>query len=130
MARMGWREPNRARWVGIRPAHEGEQVTRYDGVANGTKVMYTVPVGRVLYLCSVSGGLAVVAPGSALMALQSGGISYYIFAVYHVQTAIGISVPFGVCFPIPLEVPSGNTVVLYSDAAGLSIHGSFFGWVQ
>ena len=130
MARMGWREENRARWVGIRPAHEGEQVTRYDSMVNGTKVIYTVPAGKTLYLCNVAGGLTGAATGNACMALQSGGDNYYNLAQYRVQTAVGISAPFAVSFPIPIEVPAGDTIVLFSSAANLKIAGSFFGWIQ
>ena len=127
---MLWREANRCRWVGIRPAHEGEQVTAYDTAANQTKILYTVPAGKTLYLCSASGGLAKAAAGNARMALQSGGVTYYTFAEYRVHTAVGISAPFGVCFSIPIEVPSGDTIILYSAVADLIIVGSFFGWVQ
>ena len=130
MARMGWREPNRARWVGIRPAHEGEQVAAYDFVVNGTKVIYTVPAGKTLYLCNVVGGLAAVEVGNARMTLRSGGVDYYNFAEYRVHSASGVTVPFGVSFPIPLEVPPGDTIILYSSADNLIIIGSFFGWVQ
>ena len=130
MSRMLWREANRCRWVGIRPAHEGEQVTGYDFAANQTKVIYTVPAGKTLYLCNVAGGLAAVVVGNACMILRSGGDNYYILAQYRVQSAAGISAPFGVSFPIPIEVPAGDTIVLFSSAANLKIAGSFFGWVQ
>ena len=129
MAKMSWREANRCRWVGIRPAHEGEQVTAYDTAANQTKILYTVPAGKTLYLCNVAGGLTGAAAGNACMALQSGGDNYYILAQYRVQSAAGISAPFGVSFPIPIEVPAGDTIILYSSAANLIIYGSFFGWV-
>jgi len=51
MAVAKFREPNRARWVGIRPGHDGEQVVKHGWAVNvGTFLFYTVTAGKVLLL--------------------------------------------------------------------------------
>jgi len=54
MALMNFREPNQVKWVGVRPAHNGEQINIGNFVVNGAVTLYTVPAGKILLLIEIS----------------------------------------------------------------------------
>ena len=130
MARMGWREANRARWVGIRPAHEGEQVVARSSHENSTVVLYTVPAGRTLYLCGANLGVRATAAGYVLISIYTDlGAVYWEFLYYGFPAAGGAG-SYVFPFSPPLELPSGYTVKDVSSAPGLWTVGAIWGWVE
>jgi len=72
MALMKFREPNQVRRVGVRPAHDGTQVLERGSADNATVVLYTVPAGKVFYLCHAWLNVQGVAAGSVYLAIYDG----------------------------------------------------------
>ena len=125
-----WREPNAARWVGVRPAHNGEQIALEVAATNAIVIVYTVPAGKVLYLVE-----------AMLWSLNNSGIKKlyirdaadamwrhlcYIVAL----SAAGVpNADHWNAWP-PLEVPAGYDVCVSGSAAGITGNGAIFGWVE
>ena len=130
MAKMRWRESNRCRWVGIRPAHQGEQVSAFGLVSNGTQIIYTVPVGKTFYLCAWIHDVYMGAAGNGqLLVYTDGGVLTYRLGI-GAGTVLGVTHRLsGSCWP-PMEFPAGYTVRLSSAAALVDSYGSIYGWVQ
>lgn len=130
MAMMHFREPNQVKWVGVRPGHNGEQIIKQTNVANGTVVVYTVTVGKTLYLCTAE--LAYVAVGAARAELwvESGGGVYLAGLLMLVGQAAVVGDPHIITFWPPLEVPSQYVIKLRSWAAAPQVYGMIYGWEE
>lgn len=130
MALMSFREPNQVKWVGVLPGHNGEQVTAVGTANNNTSIIYTVPVGRTLYLCAVSISSNHAGAGSGSVWLETAGavLVYGFCSLLNVAGGGGSggSAPF---YP-PMEVSSGHVFKVNSTIAGLNIYGSIFGWIE
>ena len=127
MARMGWRENNRAKWVGIRPGHYGTAVDLYNTMSNGERIVYTVPAGHVLYISEVT----FTSMGTAAGALSNARIKtdadvFWLALVEHLYGAAG-QLSTSRTFFQPMEVPAGYTVEICSTNANslgiLCLHG-------
>lgn len=124
-------EDNQARWVGVRPAHKGEQVDGYAVAQAALTVLYTVPAGQVLLIDWVSFA-GVWSAGGGIQ----GWIGIYtavpavdhIFYFAHANIASGAFADSGNFWP-PYEVPAQYSVRVYSAAAAMSAFGSFKGIV-
>lgn len=130
MAKMLWREPNEVMWRGWRPAHKGTQVASRDSVEGGTKLVYTVPAGQTLYLVHAQ----TLALGGALglysSYIRNAADALWFYLTYG-GTAAGFAYFNGPFAPaIPLEVPSGYDLCIWSNAVGMLAEGAFFGWVE
>ena len=125
-----WRESNRLRWVGVRPAHEGTQVVGRGGGENSEVICYTVPAGYVFFLCgiiptfstSTSGRYGEVRVYSDVPAL-----AYRLFGIL----AYGLT---EVCAPMsyypPLELPAGYTLRTFSSGLASECYCAYNGWIE
>ena len=129
MARMGWREANRARWVGIRPAHEGTQIWGLGVANNNTVAIYTVPAGRVLYLARAALlKYDNVSVASWLGVRDAGDVLVHYLCSLRYQADQTVTSPSAEYFP-PLEIPAGYDLAVYSSVV-TNVYGSYFGWLQ
>jgi len=130
MALMRFREPNQVKWVGTRPGHNGTQISKHDYASNNTIAIYTVPAGKVCYLCSVGMYHAVNVTERGYLAIYDAvpvvdiilQMQHYIVNVTHPSC-------FSSFWP-PLEIPSGYAIKVVSDAAGGGIYAAIHGWVE
>jgi len=127
---MGWREANRARWVGIRPAHEGTQVFGNGMAQNSTVILYTVPVGKRFYLTGFHAAASPVDPGFGWLAVFNAAAVQQ-FSLYTMSAAcagLGFGVAVGLTFP--LELAAGESLRISSSARNFYVHGSVWGWLE
>ena len=130
MALMEFREKNRVKWVGVRPAHDGEEVAVNKLVTNTFGDVYVVPAGKTLHLISVSLGFSAIATGlvSVYLRPSAGGATYYFF-----ESSIVVALPVQseqwYAYP-PLELSAGDSVRVSSGVAGLTVRASIFGWIE
>ena len=127
MSLVRFGEQNRSRWIGVRPGYEGEQVKGAGSVVNTTGTVYTVPAGKVLLLFWAALNLTVAGVGRGRFYHASGGATVGDFLYLHVLTAVGAVHPAIITFPVPYEIPPGDTLVIASSTATLTARGSFGG---
>ncbi len=121
-----WREPNMARWVGIRPGHGGVQVSGASSKANGYETLYTVGAGKILLIFSWYLSSASSAAGGSSFYIRDGAAAEVHRLCRHGFLAAGVLSNSGERF-IPYEVPAGYTLDLYTSAATISAYGGFDG---
>jgi len=130
MAYMGFREPNQVKWVGSRPAHNGEQVFTQIYAESETAIVYTVPAGKVLYLISVELGYRGIAAGRSIIRVRDATDVTVVDMLYdYLQDGSKGDAKTRYFYP-PLEIPAAYDIVIISTVAGLLIQGSIFGWVE
>jgi hypothetical protein len=130
MALMGFRESNQVKWVGVRPAHRGEQVVKSSSAQNATVIIHTVTAGKTLFLCSVFlraywnvvGNSHPLAVRNAADVIQYTLLDMLAPAVGHGE----VSRAFGP----PLEIPAGYDITIVSAGVGDIMLGSIFGWEE
>lgn len=124
---MSWREPNRARWVGVRPGHDGDMLVKAGTAVNGTTIVYTVPVGKVLLVVAFTMYLTVGGAGAVTGFLNRAGEDAFCLGRLFQNTAAGWQPHVNGNFPIPFELDAGDTVSIVSSAVtitgGLTVFG-------
>jgi hypothetical protein len=130
MALMLFREPNQARWGGVRPAHRGTQVEKSNSVTNGTIIVHTVTAGKTLFLCTVVvefrfGGLAA---WDFLAVRNEADVFQYYIARLRDNTAgtVGLVIPY---WP-PREISAGYDIYLTSSGVNNDMAADIFGWEE
>ena len=121
-----WREGNRARWVGIRPGHNGEQVQGSGSKSNGYDTLYTVGAGKVLFVFNWWMTTYATGAGSGYIMVRDTVPAVVAVFCRHAYTAAGSLSTCSGRF-VPWEVPEGYTVEVYSSAAVVSAYGGFDG---
>jgi len=130
MSLMGFREPNYALRVGIRPGHDGTQVVATETCDNSTVIVYTVTSGKVLYLCEGMLSIPSLVTGKAVLALRDTGDNFW-RSLCRIRAAAATTVQANhVNFWPPLEVPSGYDIYITSTQPGLTILGEIHGWEE
>ena len=123
-----WREPNAARWVGVRPAHNGVQVTARATKAGGSQIIYTVPADKILYLIWVYlWGASTSGVGDIFLRDAEDTLVMYLAAWVDTAGSGKGGTMFQPAFP--LEVPEGYDIVLEAGA-GTTFSGEMFGWLE
>jgi len=127
---MRWREANRARWVGIRPAHEGTQVFGNGETNNATAIIYTVPVGKTFYLTGFHASVSPIAGGFGWLAVFNAAAvqQLLLYTMSAACAGLGFGVAVGLTFP--LELAAGESLRIYSSALNFYVHGSVWGWLE
>lgn len=125
-----WREDNRQRWVGIRPAHNGVQVVSIASASNNVQILYTVPAGKVLYLVTdyLESYLTVAGRSSILYITNSLDVLWY-YLILHMTPNSGSFYDRITRFH-PLEVPEGYKIKCSTDIVGNGNNGGIEGWVE
>ena len=117
MAQTKHREPNRARWVGVRPAHDGEQIAESAAATNvQTTIIYTVPAGYILLLFQWSLDCAGAATNTSSFLVRNASdvIQYNLWTAYFV--AAGRAALSSGLF-VPIEITAGFDVVVSNTVA-------------
>ena len=130
MAVMGFREPNRARWVGVRPAHDGAEVYNKADATNATVVVYTVPAGKVLHLTSLHVcSRATLAAGEVIVDIRNAAHVIQVSPFDHYYAAVG-QMSDDISFWPPMELPAGWEIAVRSTNA--NSWGCLFvrGWIE
>jgi len=130
MARMGWRENNRAKWVGIRPGHYGTAVDLYESMSNGELIAYIVPAGYVLYISELTFTSRGTAAGAYCNARIKTDADVVLLAlIEHSYAAAGQLSTSRTFFP-PMEVPAGYTVGIRSTSDKSTGILCLHGWID
>lgn len=130
MGLMQFREGNKVKWVGVRPAHRGEQVVKsVDNVTNTTTILYTVTAGKVFCLCSARiNGYATTTGVIKLLVRDADDTIQYTIMRWQ-QVATSSKLEWGSFWP-PLEIPADYDVCLLSSSNNCYVHGFIFGWEE
>lgn len=131
MAVAVYHEDNQAKWVGVRPAHGGVQVSVAIANTIGDHAdEYTVDDGKVLLINAVTWGIRKLNTTAYLFAIQlttAGNVVQ--FNVVH-ATASAIEPQTGsVAFPLPYELIAGYKVRSYSTNGNLQVYGGIHGFL-
>jgi len=130
MALMKFREGNRVKWIGSKPGHDGTQVFTSFPATNATAIVYTVPVGSVLYLVESFLGVTAIAAGYVVLQIQNAGGAFVRHLCFiQVGAAAPVHDSHFTAWP-PVELPAGFTIRVQSSAVGLTAYGAIFGWVE
>ena len=130
MSAMNFREPNQVKWVGVRPAHNGEQLAINNNAQGTTITMYTVPTDQVAFVdlmvvtldCNAANHI------SGVYVEDSGGtIIYRIIGTYVRDISTRV---YPISFYPPLELPSGYQIIISSDSSDLITRVFIHGWVE
>ena len=130
MALMKFREANQVLWRGVRPGHNGTQVSADKDVTNAIAIIHTVTAGTTFHLCTLcfSRDSNIAGVGYLFYRDAADLNPVYFFA----QVGI-INVPTAVAplyFWPPLELPAGYDVCVRAVGAGLIVRGYVFGWEE
>jgi len=134
-------EVNQFKWVGVRPVlpyeaipifqdiPEGAQkVWAYGWAENNRTIIYTIPTGKKLCLCTAILMLRVNADGYGnLHVRDTDDVAQYSIFIANRQTGNGAS--FSVTFPVPLEIEAGWTINVYSSAPSFYSYGFICGYL-
>ena len=124
------REGNKARWVGVRPAHNGDQVAVSGTADHSTVVIYEVPAGKVFCLTSWTLASDNNLTGRGTLTVRDDD-NVTVFDIAQLLTITGQqpSHANGIFTP-PLEVPEGWDIALISDIANSAFRSTILGWVE
>ena len=130
MAKMAWREANQARWVGVRPAHNGTIFSAYNAVANATAIVFTVPAGNTAYLFYLDAhAVHTNAEDSCTIWIRDTADVLWAYLATTYQSAAG-SFHWAVSFPFPIEIPAGYDICITSNAPSANIRCVLWGWLE
>ena len=128
MAVMAFREPNRARWVGVRPGHDGTQVVKYARAENATVIIHTVTAGKTLFLCGLMGSVFDNGGGQHTVVFVRDGADVFKYYLYWGENNASAGEPFSKSYWPPIEIPAGYDVCAQSTAAAHYINAIIDGW--
>ncbi len=114
-----WNEDNQVKYVGIRPGYTGDHLTAYDSANNGTVVIYTVPVGKILLLFNsrLSGEGSIIGGGAVLLWLTN-AVPANLYLIEHLPFTGTLShTVIGHSRFVPIPCPAGYTITVASPAA-------------
>lgn len=130
MAHSLFREPNQVKWVGIRPAHNGERITA-EGIATNTTVdVYSIPIGKTLFLTwsSLSGR----SNTSATLLLEvTDNLNNHLFTLHQGRTPSGgAGFDSDTALFYPIEIDGDNKIRVNSSSIALDATGAIYGWIE
>jgi hypothetical protein len=127
---MKWREGNRAKWMGFRPAHDGVQVSKSGHTDNVLLIVHTVTAGKTLHITNLiaGGNSGGVASGSNIYVRDTADAVVY----YFVQQSTPANSNFLISLSLfhPIEVPSGYDICIISSAATARTDLYLHGWEE
>ena len=124
------REPNRVKWVGVRPGHEGTQIVKANHTGPGLAIIHTVTAGKTFFLTGVScysHAGAAIAIGSVAV---RNGADVYQYALIGLGAPINNRVGAAISLWPPIEIPAGWDVYVDCGGAGSDNSGTVFGWEE
>ena len=114
------REPNRVKWIGVRPGHNGEQVLEHGEAIGATVVLYTVPATKILLLFGFTCGMSCSANGVGTLGIYTDVPvlhRYLFFSSVQANNAVAGCRDYS----IPIEIPAGYSIRAISAAATLGV---------
>lgn len=130
MSEMEFRESNQALWRGVRPGHNGVQVVANNNANNDTIEIYTVSIGKILYLTTLSWGTDPNAEGRGLIRVRNTTdvLQYDIVDIYSrgANPCFSGSIPFNP----PLEIPERWDIVVTSTVTSFVMFCFIHGWEE
>ena len=130
MALMLFRERNKAKWVGIRPAHDGTQVYAASSAVNTTTTLYTVPAGKTLFLTFAQLTREGTGTGFTSLAIYD-GVGALVATILISNAIANATMSEAASFEMdPWEVPEGYTVGVRSSAANTTARACIKGRIE
>lgn len=130
MSLMSFREYNRAKWIGVRPGHNGIQIVANGaGVVDETTVIHTVSASKVLYITSWWLSCFASAAGTANFFINDTDPALF-YRICRFEDDGAFCLALSGNFWPPLEVSSSYTVSIHSNSADLEAAGGFVGWEE
>jgi hypothetical protein len=124
------REPNRVKWVGVRPGHDGTQVVKDDYTSTGAAILYTVTALKTLYLTHLtmeaSTGAAI--SGADMWVRNAADVIQYYLS--RQRLAVSRETIFSTSFRPPIEIPAGWDIVIGVGAVTAAVYGFIHGWEE
>lgn len=130
MALMKYREANQVKWVGVRPAHRGEQIAKYATANNATVILHTVTAGKTFYLSFYTflGYIAGAGAGVSLIVRNAADVEQYKISV--LRGAVVGQLSQALALDFPLEIPAAYDVCAVSDSANSTLYAFAHGWEE
>jgi len=130
MSAMLYREPNQVKWVGVRPAHNGEQVAKSGTAVNNTVIIHTVTAGKNLYLVTAQIFTVNSVAAYGNLWVRDGADATWLY-LGGLVSAAGQAIPGQTWYSYPpVEVPAGYDICVVSTALAFNVVGSIFGWEE
>ena len=132
MALMTFREPNQVQWRGVRPAHDGTQVTKNkERLGAGNVTIHTVSVDCIFFLtfCSFGSRESVAAEAFADVRTQPIGALAEIPIISHMYDVAGHQSSVATFNP-PLEIDESITIRMNVTHANVDAKATIHGWEE
>lgn len=124
------REPNMARWIGVRPGHNGDQVSVSLMTNGAVAIIYTVPAGKTLFLCGMTIGLYMSGAGVGAYVRVRNVADVTVYTLFAQVTNFAFDVTVAKSYWPPIEIPTGYDIVQAATGAGQEIDTHIHGWVE
>jgi hypothetical protein len=118
------------KWLGVRPAHQGTQVTKYATVTGATGNVHTVTAGKTFFMTSlVFSAWASVAGSYARVSVRNeSDVLQYTICYFYMRDVSERVV--SVTFPQPVEIAAGWDVFVVAGDANTSAFAFVHGWEE
>ena len=130
MSAMNFREPNQARWLGVRPAHNGEQLVAYNITTNDDRSIYQVPSGKTAYITSMIITATSGSVGGNVQVNYTDSANNLIKRLVNHFFRVTGNIAFSVSFNPPLELINQQRIRAYSNANDATITVFLHGWEE
>jgi len=129
MASTVFSEHNQIKWVGVRPAIDGEQIQISNSATNAIVTLYTVPASKALLLIEAHVMAVNAVTGNAYIFIEDSlGATIRYLCGGAQATPNNTPYLFDHFNPsIPTEMLAGEKIRVRSGAGGLTVQGSFTG---
>jgi len=127
MANTVFSEKNKVHWLGVRPGVYGEQIIESGLASNGTTVLYTVPVGKILLLTYLSLGTSGDGAGDSYLAIYDAVPALVEKLMDNNMSTAHLTVSQAAGLYFPIEVSAGYSIRLVSTVAAVAARGTFAG---
>lgn len=132
MAIMQHRESNQVKWLGVKPAHNGTQITKSNTQTGaGTKTIYTVPADNTLFItyATLASRESANVAGDANISTTPIGEAGATRLIRHFYDLAGHQVSTATFNP-SVEVAAGETVDVISSHANIDGSATIHGWIE
>jgi hypothetical protein len=130
MSAMVYREPNRTRWVGVRPAHNGEEISKSNNANNATVIIYTVSALKTLFLTGwIHQAYSSGAGTGFLFVTNAADVVQYTISTQSFLVAGNVVQIAGDMF-YPIEIAAGYKVKIMTNALAVFTQAFIHGWEE
>jgi hypothetical protein len=130
MALMKWREPNQAKWIGFRPAHNGTPIIITGNYVSGANLLYTVSPNKTLHICHSWGMARANTTNELEMYVKTAAGTLMFFLGCCGSSPGGSSGNFSNVYPETLEIASGCLIYMEVTVLVGTVWGGFDGWEE